>query len=81
MQSGAGLPWPGLRLARALLAPAPRLQHCLLHGPPLGASPRASHAPTRQILTVYYRRLVVHKLPPKEVIVSSFLPVGPLGER
>ncbi|CAF9921243.1 MAG: hypothetical protein GOMPHAMPRED_002267 [Gomphillus americanus] len=31
------------------------------------------------ILVIYYSRLVLHKLPPREVIVSSFLPLGPLG--
>lgn len=28
---------------------------------------------------MYYQRLVLHKLPPREVIVSCFLPLGPLG--
>ncbi|KAF2258283.1 C4-dicarboxylate transporter/malic acid transport protein-like protein [Lojkania enalia] len=32
------------------------------------------------ILTMYFHRLAVHKLPPKEVIVSVFLPLGPLGQ-
>lgn len=31
------------------------------------------------VLVIYYQRLAVHKLPPREVIVSSFLPLGPLG--
>lgn len=31
------------------------------------------------VLVVYYQRLAVHKIPPREVIVSSFLPLGPLG--
>jgi tellurite resistance protein TehA-like permease len=31
------------------------------------------------VLVIYYQRLVVHKIPPREVIVSSFLPLGPLG--
>lgn len=31
------------------------------------------------ILVIYYQRLAVHKLPPREVIVSCFLPLGPLG--
>jgi tellurite resistance protein TehA-like permease len=31
------------------------------------------------ILVIYYQRLAVHKLPPREVVVSSFLPLGPLG--
>ena len=31
------------------------------------------------ILVIYYSRLVLHKLPPREIIVSSFLPLGPLG--
>ena len=31
-------------------------------------------------LTVYFQRLAVHKLPSKEVIVSVFLPLGPLGQ-
>ncbi|KAF2228643.1 sulfite transporter Ssu2 [Viridothelium virens] len=31
------------------------------------------------ILVIYYQRLALHKLPPREVIVSVFLPLGPLG--
>ena len=31
------------------------------------------------VLVMYYQRLALHKLPPREVIVSSFLPIGPLG--
>jgi tellurite resistance protein TehA-like permease len=31
------------------------------------------------ILVMYFHRLVVHKLPSREVIVSSFLPLGPLN--
>jgi tellurite resistance protein TehA-like permease len=31
------------------------------------------------VLVTYYHRLVVHKLPPREIIVSCFLPLGPLG--
>ena len=31
------------------------------------------------VLVIYYERLAVHKLPPREVIVSCFLPLGPLG--
>ena len=31
------------------------------------------------VLVIYYQRLAVHKLPPREVIVSCFLPLGPLG--
>ena len=31
------------------------------------------------VLVIYYQRLAVHKLPPGEVIVSCFLPLGPLG--
>lgn len=31
------------------------------------------------VIVVYYQRLAVHKLPPREVIVSCFLPLGPLG--
>ena len=30
-------------------------------------------------LVIYYQRLAVHKLPSREIIVSSFLPLGPLG--
>lgn len=29
------------------------------------------------ILVVYFHRLTIHKLPPREVIVSCFLPLGP----
>ena len=32
------------------------------------------------ILVMYFHRLTVHKLPPREVIVSVFLPLGPLGQ-
>ncbi|CAO3652935.1 unnamed protein product [Mucor hiemalis] len=32
------------------------------------------------IIVIYFYRLAVHKLPPKEVIISSFLPLGPLGQ-
>ncbi|KIW53921.1 hypothetical protein PV05_06329 [Exophiala xenobiotica] len=31
------------------------------------------------ILVIYYHRLALYKLPPREVVVSSFLPLGPLG--
>jgi len=31
------------------------------------------------VLVIYYQRLALHKLPPREIIVSSFLPLGPLG--
>lgn len=30
-------------------------------------------------LVIYYQRLALHKMPPREVIVSSFIPLGPLG--
>ncbi|PCH00005.1 C4-dicarboxylate transporter/malic acid transport protein [Penicillium occitanis (nom. inval.)] len=32
------------------------------------------------ITTIYLQRLTLHKLPPKAVIVSVFLPLGPLGQ-
>ena len=32
------------------------------------------------MLVIYFTRLMVHKLPPQEVIVSVFLPLGPLGQ-
>jgi tellurite resistance protein TehA-like permease len=32
------------------------------------------------ILVIYFARLTVHHLPPREVIVSVFLPLGPLGQ-
>lgn len=32
------------------------------------------------IMTVYFLRLQVHDLPPREAIVSVFLPIGPLGQ-
>ncbi|EMD65023.1 hypothetical protein COCSADRAFT_160012 [Bipolaris sorokiniana ND90Pr] len=32
------------------------------------------------ILTMYFHRLTIHHLPPKEVIVSVFLPLGPMGQ-
>ena len=31
------------------------------------------------VIVIYYQRLAVHKLPPREVIVSCFLPLGPIG--
>ncbi|RMZ90535.1 hypothetical protein DV736_g2238, partial [Chaetothyriales sp. CBS 134916] len=31
------------------------------------------------VLVIYYQRLALHKLPPREVIVSSFLPLSSLG--
>ena len=31
------------------------------------------------VLVIYYQRLALHKLPPREAAVSSFLPLGPLG--
>ena len=32
------------------------------------------------ILVIYFERLAVHKLPPREVVTSVFLPMGPLGQ-
>jgi tellurite resistance protein TehA-like permease len=32
------------------------------------------------VLVVYFLRLTIHRLPPREVIVSVFLPLGPLGQ-
>ncbi|KAH7167539.1 voltage-dependent anion channel [Fusarium sp. MPI-SDFR-AT-0072] len=32
------------------------------------------------VLALYFHRLTIHSLPPKEVITSSFLPIGPLGQ-
>jgi tellurite resistance protein TehA-like permease len=31
------------------------------------------------VLGMYYQRLICHNLPPREVIVSSFIPVGAIG--
>ena len=31
------------------------------------------------VLVMYFQRLALHKMPPREVIVSCFLPLGPLG--
>ncbi|OAQ61096.2 sulfite transporter Ssu1 [Pochonia chlamydosporia 170] len=31
-------------------------------------------------LVLYFHRLTMHNLPPREVVISSFLPVAPLGE-
>lgn len=31
------------------------------------------------VIVIYYTRLALHKMPPREVIVSAFLPLGPLG--
>lgn len=32
------------------------------------------------VLVIYFQRLAMHKLPPREVIVSVFLPLGPMGQ-
>jgi tellurite resistance protein TehA-like permease len=32
------------------------------------------------VLGIYFQRLTLHHLPPREVIVSVFLPLGPLGQ-
>ena len=32
------------------------------------------------VLVIYFQRLTIHKLPAREVIVSVFLPLGPLGQ-
>lgn len=32
------------------------------------------------VMVMYFHRLTVHKLPPREVIVSVFLPLGPIGQ-
>ncbi|KAF1357425.1 C4-dicarboxylate transporter/malic acid transport protein [Lizonia empirigonia] len=32
------------------------------------------------VLTMYFHRLTIHNLPPQEVIVSVFLPLGPMGQ-
>lgn len=32
------------------------------------------------VMAVYFQRLTIHKLPPREVIVSVFLPLGPCGQ-
>lgn len=32
------------------------------------------------VLVIYFQRLTLHHLPPREVIVSVFLPMGPLGQ-
>ncbi|KAL1877838.1 hypothetical protein VTK73DRAFT_8365 [Phialemonium thermophilum] len=32
------------------------------------------------VLVIYFHRLCLYSLPPKEVIVSVFLPIGPLGQ-
>jgi tellurite resistance protein TehA-like permease len=32
------------------------------------------------IMVIYLMRLMLHKLPPKEIMVSMFLPLGPLGQ-
>ncbi|KAI0877161.1 sulfite transporter Ssu1 [Hypoxylon argillaceum] len=31
-------------------------------------------------MVIYFQRLTIYKLPPREVIVSVFLPIGPLGQ-
>jgi tellurite resistance protein TehA-like permease len=32
------------------------------------------------VLTMYFHRLTIYRLPPREVVVSVFLPLGPLGQ-
>ncbi|OJJ33507.1 hypothetical protein ASPWEDRAFT_53427 [Aspergillus wentii DTO 134E9] len=32
------------------------------------------------VMAIYLQRLMLHKLPPKAIIVSTFLPLGPLGQ-
>ncbi|PYH90493.1 sulfite efflux pump SSU1 [Aspergillus ellipticus CBS 707.79] len=32
------------------------------------------------VMSIYFQRLTLHKLPPRAVIVSVFLPLGPLGQ-
>lgn len=32
------------------------------------------------VLAIYFQRLTIYALPPREVIVSVFLPLGPLGQ-
>lgn len=32
------------------------------------------------VLVIYFHRLTIYRLPPREVIVSVFLPLGPLGQ-
>lgn len=32
------------------------------------------------IIVLYLQRLILHHLPPREVVVSSWLPVGPIGQ-
>ena len=32
------------------------------------------------VLVIYFQRLIICKLPPREVIVSVFIPLGPLGQ-
>ena len=32
------------------------------------------------IMIIYFQRLAVHHLPPREVITSTFLPLGPCGQ-
>lgn len=32
------------------------------------------------VMVIYLHRLTLHKLPPKAMIVSVFLPLGPLGQ-
>lgn len=31
-------------------------------------------------LVIYFHRLAMYKLPPREVVVSVFLPLGPMGQ-
>lgn len=32
------------------------------------------------LMVIYFQRLAVHHLPPRELIVSTFLPLGPCGQ-
>ncbi|KAM0200859.1 hypothetical protein ACHAPI_002525 [Fusarium lateritium] len=35
---------------------------------------------TACVLALYFHRLTIHSIPPKEAVVSSLLPIGPLGQ-
>lgn len=32
------------------------------------------------ILVIYFQQLTMHSIPPRDVIISVFLPLGPLGQ-
>ena len=32
------------------------------------------------VIALYFHRLTIHAMPPKEIVITTFLPIGPLGQ-